>query len=248
MPQYMIWKVADVSDQIGRKIARSPPPERDHRHRHARQPPIALLQPRPKAERPHAWFSSSILVGERVAAGVAEHVRVRLQLKAGGTRCPLDHPGEAGRRNGDPRSLTKTKTKTNGDVSLSRCIRRKARSSSPRMGWVLGVPFLTRRTCSTAALNSTWSQRRSQSSAARSPCRKARRIIVASRCPWRFALAASTRASTCRAHWCSPSGNVITSPVVGFVYLTQIPSPPSTSLTSQPGSIGTHVPSSAVPG
>jgi hypothetical protein len=44
------------------------------------------------------------------------------------------------------------------------------------------VPFLTRRTCSTAALYSTWShQRRSQSSAARSPCRKASRIMVASR-------------------------------------------------------------------
>jgi hypothetical protein len=51
-----------------------------------------------------------------------------------------------------------------------------------------------------------------------------------------------------RAHWCSPSGNVMTSPVIGFVYLTQIPSPPSTSLTSQPGSIGTHVPASGVSG
>jgi hypothetical protein len=56
--------------------------------------------------------------------------------------------------NGDPRSLTKTK----GEVSLSRCSRRRARSSSPRRGWVLGVPFLTRRTCKTAALKSNWSQ------------------------------------------------------------------------------------------
>jgi hypothetical protein len=38
------------------------------------------------------------LIGERVPAGMAEHVRVRLKLKAGGTRCPLDHPGEAGGR------------------------------------------------------------------------------------------------------------------------------------------------------
>src|SRR5580704_12776174 len=45
--------------------------------------------------------------------------------------------------NADPRSLTKT----NGDVSLSRWSRRRTRSSSPRRGWVLGVPFLTRRTC-----------------------------------------------------------------------------------------------------
>ena len=41
----------------------------------------------------------------------------------------------------DPRSLTKT----NGDDSLSRWSRRRGRSSSPRTGWVLGVPFLTRR-------------------------------------------------------------------------------------------------------
>jgi hypothetical protein len=39
--------------------------------------------------------------------------------------------------------------------------RRRARISSPSSGWVLGVPFLTRRTCRTATLNSTWSQRRS---------------------------------------------------------------------------------------
>jgi hypothetical protein len=45
---------------------------------------------------------------------------------------------------GDPRSLTKTK----GDVALSRCSRRNARSSSPWIGCVLGVPFLTRRTWS----------------------------------------------------------------------------------------------------
>jgi hypothetical protein len=67
----------------------------------------------------------------------------------------------------------------NGDVSLSRWSRRRARSSSPRRGRVLGVPFLTRRTCSTAALNSTWSQRRSQSSAARSPCRSPRKFRLA---------------------------------------------------------------------
>jgi hypothetical protein len=37
-------------------------------------------------------------VGEGVAAGVAEHVRMRVELEAGGTRCPLHHTGEAGRR------------------------------------------------------------------------------------------------------------------------------------------------------
>jgi hypothetical protein len=43
---------------------------------------------------------------------------------------------------------------------------RRARGTVRR----LGVPFLTRRACSTAASNSTWSQRRSQISAARNPC------------------------------------------------------------------------------
>jgi hypothetical protein len=57
--------------------------------------------------------------------------------------------------NGEPLSLT-----TKGDVGLSRCSRRSARSSTPWIGWVLGVPFFTRRTCSTAPLKSTWSQRR----------------------------------------------------------------------------------------
>jgi hypothetical protein len=49
------------------------------------------------------------LVGERVPAGMAEHVRVRLQLEAGGTRCPLDHPSEAGR--GERRSPLTDKDK-----------------------------------------------------------------------------------------------------------------------------------------
>ncbi len=38
------------------------------------------------------------LVGECVATGVAEHVRVRLQLGSRGARCPFNHPGKAGRR------------------------------------------------------------------------------------------------------------------------------------------------------
>ena len=83
------------------------------------------------------------LVGEGVAAGVAQHVRMRLEIEA------------------------------------------------------------ARRTCSTAASNSTWSHRRSQTSAARSPWRKARRVIVASRCPCRLTSAASFRASTSPGVRCS---------------------------------------------
>jgi hypothetical protein len=38
------------------------------------------------------------LVGEGVAAGVAEHVRVCLEVEAGGAGCPFNHPGKAGGR------------------------------------------------------------------------------------------------------------------------------------------------------
>ena len=37
-------------------------------------------------------------VRQRVAAGVPEHVRVRLKAKLGLDACPLDHAGEAGGR------------------------------------------------------------------------------------------------------------------------------------------------------
>ncbi len=97
------------------------------------------------------------VVGEGIAAGMAKHVRVGLQFETQPSACrPLNHPRKPAVVNGVPRSLTKTK----GDGGLSRCRRRKARRSSPRSGCVLGVPFLTRRTWSTAPLKSTWSQRR----------------------------------------------------------------------------------------
>jgi hypothetical protein len=79
------------------------------------------------------------LVGERVAAGVTEHVRMRLELEAGAGGGTLDHSGKGRRREGEPRSLTKTK----GDGALSRWSRRRARSSSPTNGCVLGIPFST---------------------------------------------------------------------------------------------------------
>jgi hypothetical protein len=50
----------------------------------------------------------SSLVGERAAAGVAEHVQVGLELQAGACGRAVDHPGEAGRVKGEPRSLTNT--------------------------------------------------------------------------------------------------------------------------------------------
>ena len=62
---------------------------------------------------------------ESVDSGVAQHVRVRLELQTGGRSRALDHPGEAGGGEGRARSLTKMK----GDDGLSRRSRRSARSS-----------------------------------------------------------------------------------------------------------------------
>jgi hypothetical protein len=56
-------------------------------------------------------------VGEGVPAGVAQYRRVRLQFE-GGNRRPLDHPGEARRRDGDPRLLTKAQTAGGGGRSF----------------------------------------------------------------------------------------------------------------------------------
>jgi hypothetical protein len=55
-----------------------------------------------------------------------------------------------GADSGAPRS----ETKTNGDLVLSLWWRRSSRNPRPVNGWVLGVPFLTRRTCKDAVLKS----------------------------------------------------------------------------------------------
>jgi hypothetical protein len=47
------------------------------------------------------------LVGQRVAAGVAQHVGMRFDLQIGAGRGALDHAGKPAVVNGDPRSLTK---------------------------------------------------------------------------------------------------------------------------------------------
>jgi hypothetical protein len=70
-------------------------------------------------------------------------------------------------------------------------------------GWLAGVPFLTRRTCSIAVLKSTCSQRRSQTSTARNPWRKVRRTISSSRWAWRLPFAASIKRSTSSVVRCS---------------------------------------------
>jgi hypothetical protein len=48
-------------------------------------------------------------VGKRKAAGVAQHVRMGLEIEAGSSPDTLDHLGEASAvENGEPRSLTNT--------------------------------------------------------------------------------------------------------------------------------------------
>jgi hypothetical protein len=107
------------------------------------------------------------LIGQSETAGVPEHVGVSLETKLCGLTSALHHPGKTGGRERRAALLVNT----NGDFgSCSRCSRRRARNSSPRIGCVAGEPFLTRRTASVAASKSIWSHRRSTSSLARNPC------------------------------------------------------------------------------
>jgi len=92
-------------------------------------------------------------IGEGIAAGVPEHVRMRLQFQASANSRALDHPGKA--RGRERRAALADEDEGNG--FLSRYKRRSARRSSPSKGCVLVVPFLTRRTCNTAPLKTTWS-------------------------------------------------------------------------------------------
>ena len=105
-------------------------------------------------------------LGEFEPAGVAQHVRMRLDLEFGRCRSPLDHCAKPRRDSGAPRSDTKTK----GDCGLSLWCRRNSRSSRPVRGCVLGVPFLSLRMARDALLKSTCSQRRSTNSDALRPC------------------------------------------------------------------------------
>jgi hypothetical protein len=58
---------------------------------------MSALQDRPMAEPSLNRSGVVALVGERVAAGVAQHVRVRLKIEAGGSSRP---PGRGSCRSG----------------------------------------------------------------------------------------------------------------------------------------------------
>ena len=91
------------------------------------------------------------LVRQLVAAGMPQHVRMRLEAELCHVPARSIMRANPAGLNGAPRS----DVNTNGDFgSCSRWSRRRARNSSPRMGWVLGVPCLTLRTCRLAVLNS----------------------------------------------------------------------------------------------
>ncbi len=91
-------------------------------------------------------------VGQRVAAGVAEHVRMGLNASLAALPPRSIIRANPAGVNGAPRS----EVNTNGDFgSCSRWSRRRDRNSSPRIGCVLGVPCLTLRTCMVAVRKSS---------------------------------------------------------------------------------------------
>jgi hypothetical protein len=112
-------------------------------------------------------------VRQRVARGMAQHVRMHLEGHLAAIPARSTNFCKPDTVKGAPRSLTNMK----GD-SASRLSARNARSSSPSNGCVLVCPPLALRRCRVPDANSTsWPQ----SSEARRPCRKASRSIVLSR-------------------------------------------------------------------
>ncbi len=86
------------------------------------------------------------VIGELKPASMPEHMRMGFEAKRPLPARSTILAKPAG-LNGAPRSDVNTK----GDLgSCSRCSRRRARSSSPRIGCVLGVPCFTLRTCRVA--------------------------------------------------------------------------------------------------
>ena len=69
-------------------------------------------------------------IGQRVAAGVTQHVGVNRKGEAGALTDALDQPIDASGVNGPPRSVASTKVETEDCRRSSR----SARTSSPRSG------------------------------------------------------------------------------------------------------------------
>jgi hypothetical protein len=120
----------------------------------ARQLGIANKMPRvPVAKVVLQHPGIEAVIHQLVTASVAQHVRMNLPLEAGRPAKACEHLGEAVPTvvNGAPRS----EMNTNGDPELSRCSRRRARSSTPANGCTeSSLPF-KRRTWSLPFLKST---------------------------------------------------------------------------------------------
>ena len=127
-------------------------------------------------------------VRQRKTTGVSQHVRVNLELEARSRSCPLEHPGEASSR--ERRATLRYKHERTGRRLTLQPAQGAQLEAREWMG--AGRPSLDPADGQDGRGEiDLIPQRRSQSSAARSPWRNASRVIVASRCPYRLAFAAS---------------------------------------------------------
>ena len=90
-------------------------------------------------------------IGQRIAAAMAQHVRMDRKRHLGASAVRPNSAWKAFGVIGPSRSVMKTCD----DGPCSRCRRRRARISSPCIGWTLGDPFLALRTCSRPVDRST---------------------------------------------------------------------------------------------
>ena len=94
------------------------------------------------------------VVGQLEAGGMPEHVGMHGEVGAGHLPARATTFRKPESVSGPFRSVTKTQ----GVAGYSRASFRSARISGPRSGWVLGEPFLRRRTWCTPCFRSTCSQ------------------------------------------------------------------------------------------
>ena len=91
-------------------------------------------------------------VSQREPAGVSQHVGMGLKAELGLDASTLHHASKAASRE---RRVPLGREHERRLRLLQRCNLRRPRNSSPRMGWLLGTPFLALRTCRTAWTKST---------------------------------------------------------------------------------------------
>jgi hypothetical protein len=85
------------------------------------------------------------IVGELVAAGMAQHVGMRLDAQIGHGGCPLDHAEKPGADSGAPRSETKTKGEAGFRAGGGGARAFRARSEDASLGcrsWLCGCAWM----------------------------------------------------------------------------------------------------------